>query len=77
MNKKKQLKPPTTMTELGLRLAQEDREKLIIWLTTEQKIIGKEIRVDISQWNAGLLGTFICEIKKWEPPKKSGKKLTN
>ena len=72
--KDKQLKPPTTTTEIVLRLAQKEKNKLITWITTEQKIIGKEIRVDISQWNAGLLGTFICEIKKWEPPKKSAKK---
>lgn len=64
---KKELNPPTTMTELKMRLSQEERDKLIFWLTTEQEIVGKEIRVGLSQWNAGQLGTFICEIKRWEP----------
>lgn len=55
------------MTELQMRLSEGEREKLLTWLTTSQEIEGREIRVNISQWNAGNLGSFVCEIKRWEP----------
>ena len=64
------LKIPTTATEIMLRLAEEERIKLLTWLSVNQNIIGKEIRIDISRWNAGRIGSFVCEIKRWDAHQK-------
>ena len=58
---------PKTMTELRMRLAEDDRKQLLTWLTTGQNVEGREVRIYLSQWNAGQVGSFICEIKRWEP----------
>ena len=55
------------MTELSMRLAEEDRDRLLLWLTTGQNVEGMEVRVFLSKWNAGQLGSFVCKIERWEP----------
>jgi hypothetical protein len=60
-------KVPQSATEIRYLLDQQIRKDLFDWMQTGQ-MIGKTVTIKIDHFNAGNLGAFECEVKKWIPP---------
>lgn len=59
-----------TMTETMMKLNEDDRQRLLNWIVTEQSILGEEITLTISKWNTGPIATVkakITEVKGLTP----------